>query len=194
MKRSIVAVAALAACASAAAQVPASLTIYGGVDGNVTRITAGSKGSQWQMRDGGMYVTKLGFTGSEDLGGGYRAHFIMESQSSSDTGAAATTNTTNSTSGNTTLGGLTWNRKVTVSLFTPVGEARLGRRPIGDVLSDSDDVRDGGVSQSRSMWRRSASILSVLIESGSPRSCDSSKFRLSAFSSIFNTSSRLRSS
>ncbi|MBC7954826.1 MAG: porin [Cytophagales bacterium] len=127
MKRSIVAVAALAACASAAAQVPASLTIYGGVDGNVTRLTSGSKGSQWQMRDGGMYVTKLGFTGSEDLGGGYRAHFIMESQSSSDTGAAATTNTTNSTNGNTTLGGLTWNRKVTVSLFTPVGEARLGR-------------------------------------------------------------------
>ena len=127
MKRSIVAMAALAACAGAAAQSVNRLTIYGGVDGNVTRVSATGKDALWQMRDGGMYVTKLGFTGMEDLGGGFRAGFVMESQSSSDTGAAATTNTTNSTSGNTTLGGLTWNRKVTVSLYTPLGEARLGR-------------------------------------------------------------------
>ncbi|MBC7994534.1 MAG: porin [Rhizobacter sp.] len=127
MNRSIVALAALAACAGASAQSRDSLTIYGGVDGNVTRVSATGKDALWQMRDGGMYVTKLGFIGSEDLGGGFRAGFVMESQSSSDTGNAATTNTTNSTSGNTTLGGLTWNRKVTVSLHTPLGEARLGR-------------------------------------------------------------------
>ena len=125
MTRSKVALAVLVACAGGAqAQ---SLTIYGGVDGNVTRLTSGGKGSMWQLRDGGMYVTKLGFTGSEDLGGGFRAHFVMESQSSSDTGAAASTNTTNSTAGNTAVGGLTWNRKVTVSLFTPMGEVRFGR-------------------------------------------------------------------
>ncbi len=127
MKRSILALAALAACAGACAQVRNSLTIYGGVDGNVTRISATGKDALWQMRDGGMYVTKLGFTGMEDLGGGLRAGFVMESQSSSDTGGAATTNTTNSTSGNTAPGGLTWNRKLTVSLYTPLGEARLGR-------------------------------------------------------------------
>jgi predicted porin len=126
MKRSVLALAALAACATAA-QAADSVTIYGGVDGNVTRVTAGGKGSIWQLRDGGMYVSKLGFTGIEDLGGGLRANFVLESQSNSDTGAAATTNTNNLYSGSTTAGGLTWNRKATVSLITPYGEARLGR-------------------------------------------------------------------
>ncbi len=127
MKRTILALAALASCAGAWAQSRDSLTIYGGVDGNITRVSATGKDSLWQVRDGGMYVTKLGFIGMEDLGGGFRAGFAMESQSNSDAGTASTTNTTNSTSGNTAPGGLTWNRKITVSLYTPMGEARLGR-------------------------------------------------------------------
>lgn len=129
MKRSMVAVAVAAVCAGAAAQVPSrpGVVIYGGVDGNVTRVNATGRGSIWQVRDGGMYVTKLGFTGMEDLGGGYRAGFVMESQSNSDTGTAVATNTTNSTSGNTAVTGLNWNRKVTVSLYSPYGEVRLGR-------------------------------------------------------------------
>lgn len=130
MKRSVVALAALAACCgSAMAQVPPTpgLVVYGGVDGNVTRAGATGRDSVWQVRDGGMYVTKLGFAGREDLGGGYNASFVMESQASSDTGVGATTNTNNTPSGTTAAGGLVWNRKVTVSVHSPMGEVRFGR-------------------------------------------------------------------
>jgi predicted porin len=104
-----------------------SLTLFGGVDGNVTRVKAQGRGQIWTVRDSGNYVTKLGITGSEDLGGGYRAHFYLESQASSDTGNGVATNTNNLATGSSTGGGLTWNRKSTVSLFTPMGEARFGR-------------------------------------------------------------------
>lgn len=129
MKRSVVALAALAACSSVMAQVPPTpgVVLYGGVDGNVTRASATGRGSLWQVRDGGMYVTKIGFTGREDLGGGYFASFVMEGQASSDTGTAATTNTNNTPAGTTVAGGHTWNRKSTVSLHTPFGEVRFGR-------------------------------------------------------------------
>jgi predicted porin len=133
MKRSVVALAALAACSSVMAQVPPTpgVVMYGGVDGNVTRASATGKEAVWQVRDGGMYVTKLGFTGREDLGGGYFASFVMESQASSDTGVGSSTNTGNTPSSNTvptgTPSGLNWNRKSTVSLHSPFGEVRFGR-------------------------------------------------------------------
>ena len=133
MKRSVVALAALAACSSAMAQVPPTpgVVLYGGVDGNVTRASATGKSAIWQVRDGGMYVTKLGFTGREDLGGGYFASFVMESQASSDTGLGANTNTGNTPATNTPPSGtpssLNWNRKSTVSLHSPLGEVRFGR-------------------------------------------------------------------
>lgn len=127
MKRSILAAAALSACSTASAQGASSVTMFGGVDGNVTRVSADGRGHLWQVRDGGMYVSKIGFTGNEDLGGGFRAHFYLESQSNSDTGVGAATNTTNNFTGSSTAGGLAWNRKATVSLFTPAGEVRFGR-------------------------------------------------------------------
>lgn len=133
MKRSVVALAALAACSSVMAQVPPrpGVVLYGGVDGNVTRASATGKSAIWQVRDGGLYVTKLGFTGREDLGGGYFASFVMESQASSDTGLGASTNTGNTPATNSvptgTPSSLNWNRKSTVSLHTPYGEVRFGR-------------------------------------------------------------------
>jgi predicted porin len=115
------------ASAGAVAQAGSNLTIFGGVDGNITRVRSEGRGSMWQVRDAGNYVTKLGFTGNEDLGGGYRAHFYLESQASSDTGNGVPTNTNNRVTGSTPAGGMTWNRKATVSLFTPLGEVRFGR-------------------------------------------------------------------
>ncbi|WOB05975.1 porin [Piscinibacter gummiphilus] len=121
------AVALAGALAAVGASAQSSVTIFGGVDGNVTRVRSEGRGSMWQVRDAGNYVTKIGFTGNEDLGGGYRAHFYLESQASSDTGNGVPTNTNNRVTGSSTGGGLTWNRKATVSLFTPMGEVRFGR-------------------------------------------------------------------
>jgi predicted porin len=59
--------------------------------------------------------SKLGFRGTEPLGGGYAGRFQMEMSLVPDTG---------------TLGGdgRTWGRMVWVGLTTPVGELRLGRQ------------------------------------------------------------------
>ena len=130
MKRTSAARAAVAlvgTLAAAGVSAQSTVTIFGGVDGNLTRVRSEGRGSMWQVRDAGNYVTKIGFTGNEDLGGGYRAHFYLESQASSDTGNGVPTNTNNRVTGSSTSGGLTWNRKATVSLFTPMGEVRFGR-------------------------------------------------------------------
>ncbi|MET0332878.1 MAG: porin [Rhizobacter sp.] len=123
------ALALLGVCAATCAQAQTAngLTLFGGVDGNVTRAQSEGRGKIWQVRDAGNYVTKIGFTGNEDLGGGFRAHFYLESQASSDTGNGVPTNTNNRVTGASTGTGLTWNRKSTVSLFTPAGEVRFGR-------------------------------------------------------------------
>lgn len=130
MNRSIVAIAAGVTCAACAnlAQAADNVTVYGGVDGNITRVSAEGRGHLWQVRDGGMYSTKLGFRGVEDLGGGYKADFFLESQASSDTGSGVATNSNNYFSGTPSgPSGLNWNRKATVSLHTPAGELRFGR-------------------------------------------------------------------
>ncbi|MET0333812.1 MAG: porin [Rhizobacter sp.] len=116
------------ACAAPLAHAADTVKIYGGMDGNVTRVSAEGRGSVWQVRDGGMYVSKLGFTGMEDLGDGFKAEFVLESQANSDTGTGVATNTNNYFSGTPSgTSGLNWNRKATVGLHTPFGELRFGR-------------------------------------------------------------------
>ncbi|MBI5256216.1 MAG: porin [Burkholderiales bacterium] len=111
---------------SLAATAHAQVTLTGGVDGNITRVRAAGAGKVWQLRDGGMYVTKLTFSGREDMGGGYASAFYFETQAGSDTGDGVPTNSTNLFSGSSGAG-LSFNRKATLSLFTPAGELRLGR-------------------------------------------------------------------
>ncbi|KTT14051.1 hypothetical protein NS331_24055 [Pseudacidovorax intermedius] len=60
--------------------------------------------------------SRLGFRGVEDLGGGLSASFWLESGLKNDQGFGAATG-----------GGLSFNRRSTVSLSGPFGEVRLGR-------------------------------------------------------------------
>lgn len=61
-------------------------------------------------------VNALGFKGTEDIGGGYKASFILEGQFQVDTGAQSGQD------------GRMWGRQAYVGLTTPVGEIRLGRQ------------------------------------------------------------------
>lgn len=115
------------ACLLLAGSAQAQVTLSGGVDGNITRLNAGSAGKVWQLRDGGMYVTKLTLSGREDMGGGYATSFYFESQASSDTGDGIPSNSNNLFTGSSAGGGLAFNRKATLSLFSPAGEVRVGR-------------------------------------------------------------------
>lgn len=111
MKKSlfVLAVAALAA-GSAAAQ--SSVTIFGVVDASARGVKNGSAGSQKQLAAGGLSTSRLGFRGTEDLGGGLSAAFHLEAGISPDTG---------------TTDAKFFGRRSTVSLVGRFGEIRLGR-------------------------------------------------------------------
>lgn len=81
--KSCLALAALGlACAGAAAQ--SSVTIYGNVD---LGLMTGNNDTQNQVYNGGISPSIWGFRGTEDLGGGLKASFNLESHFSADTGA-----------------------------------------------------------------------------------------------------------
>lgn len=127
MKKKIVAVAACTVASLACAQ--SSVTLFGVVDAAVTYTTGSGpvSTSKWQLTNSANTFSRLGFRGTEDLGGGYAAGFWLEAGLQNDTGSGFSTNTNNQASGNTQPGGLTFNRRSTVSFLGPFGEVRLGR-------------------------------------------------------------------
>lgn len=124
MKKSLITLAAIAASYSAFAQ--SSVTLFGVVDATLA-VGHGSVSNKQQLTNSGNTTTRLGFRGTEDLGGGLAAGFWLEAGFSNDDGLGQATNTNNQTSGLTTAGGLTFNRRSTVSLNGAFGEVRLGR-------------------------------------------------------------------
>jgi predicted porin len=92
MKKSLIALAALATVATAA-QAQSSVTIYGVLDAGITRATNanGTNNSNTGLTNGGLSTPRWGFKGAEDLGGGLKAGFTLESEYLTDTGAATTT-------------------------------------------------------------------------------------------------------
>ena len=114
------------------AQAQSSVTIFGIVDGMVQH-GSGSIGSRTRVASGGINSSRLGFRGTEDLGGGLSASFWLEAGYSVDDGLGLGTNTNNQASGNAIAGlnggqGLTFGRRSTVALaHKSWGELRLGR-------------------------------------------------------------------
>jgi len=113
MKKSLLALAVLGAFAGAASA-QSSVTIYGFLDGSLTRPYASE---DKQVADGAFYGggSRLGFRGVEDLGGGYKATFGMEHRLFIDTGTQASATTF-------------WQGYSTVGLVTPFGAVNLGRQ------------------------------------------------------------------
>lgn len=111
MKRSILAVVALASL-STAALAQSSVTLFGVLDVNATHVKNGSAGTTTGLEQGALNTSRIGLRGVEDLGGGLRAGFHLEGQVNPDTG---------------TMTGTFWNRRSTVSLLGNWGELRLGR-------------------------------------------------------------------
>ena len=118
MKKSLIALAVLAASGAAMAQ--SSVTLFGIVDTGVGYIdnggneVAGSTAGQnkYGMTTSGNATSRLGFRGVEDLGGGLKAGFWLEGQIDGDDGNAA---------------GFNFKRRSTLSLMGGFGEVRLGR-------------------------------------------------------------------
>jgi predicted porin len=89
-----------------------SVTLYGTVDLNGRFVKNDNQSRRFSMAQDGVNSSQLGFRGVEDLGGGLRAGFNLLAGVNADSG---------------TSNAKFWNRRATVSLFSPVGELRLGR-------------------------------------------------------------------
>ncbi|PXW96214.1 putative porin [Sphaerotilus hippei] len=115
MKKSLIALALLGSVAGLAqAQ---SVTLYGLVD----VVAHKDKGAGWKMTSGGVNQSRLGVKGSEDLGGGLKANFLLEHGFNLDTG--------------TTAGSAFWGRQAYVSLSGGFGEVKFGK-----IWSAYDDI------------------------------------------------------
>lgn len=156
MKKSLVALAVLAASGASFAQ--SSVTLYGladvwfgsvknelglavaplgtstfGVAGGVTGVAAGSS-TQTKLDSGGVNQSRWGMKGSEDLGGGLKANFVLEQGFALDSGSATA--------------GQAFSRYSYVGFSGGFGEVKLGKTgtPYDDVSGASDAVFDSALS------------------------------------------------
>jgi predicted porin len=161
MKKSLLAVAAIGAFASAA-QAQSSVTVYGILDvgyigGNVRGTSAGvaTKGTYSSIGSSAESTSRLGFRGTEDLGGGMSAFFTLET-------ALQPTNATASTFSNRqTFVGLKDNKIGAISFgtqYTPihsavaVTSANQQNNMVGDAIYPIAPANSGntGVAQATS--------------------------------------------
>ena len=120
MKKSLIALAALAAAGVASAQ--SSVTLFGIVDAAVSHYSVSGGQNFTGLTHSGYNSSRLGFRGTEDLGGGMSASFWLEGGLTNDNGTA---------------GGFNFARKSTISLAGNWGEVRFGRDYTPTFLNDS---------------------------------------------------------
>ena len=106
-------IAAMLITAGGWAHAQSSVTVFGVVDLSAKSVTTGGSTVR-QLATDGLNNSRLGFRAEEDLGGGLRAGVWLEAAVNADTGTIAAT-------------GKFWHRRSTVSLYSPLGELRLGR-------------------------------------------------------------------
>jgi len=120
MKKSLIAMAVMAAAGAASAQ--SSVTLFGIVDAAISRYQVSGGQHVNALSNSGYNSSRLGFRGTEDLGGGLSASFWLEGAIQNDVGYGSAQNP----SGNTSTG-FDFRRRSTVSLAGGWGELRLGR-------------------------------------------------------------------
>jgi general bacterial porin, GBP family len=122
MKKTLLALAAIAASSAALAQ--STVTLYGVVDASVENVK-GNK-SVTRVTSDNLAGSRFGLKGSEDLGGGLKGNFVLESGLKVDTGANG--------------GGTArfFDRSAWLGVAGGFGEVRLGRidTPIGDIAGN----------------------------------------------------------
>lgn len=144
MKKSLIALAVLAASGAAMAQ--SSVTLYGRLDVGIGQATTETTGavpvasvSRTLVTSSALNTTYWGMKGSEDLGGGLKANFDLQSQFAVDTGAAAAT---------------LFERLATVGLSGGFGSVNLGRQYTAyDTLRGAtNNVWDTNVATTGTVW------------------------------------------
>lgn len=131
-----IALASVLACAASSAMAQSAVTVYGKMD--LYLQYGKGAGTQTAIQSGGQSGSRLGFKGSEDLGEGTKALFVLEMGLGADTGAS-------------TQGGLAFGRQSYVGLSSGLGKVTLGRQYtlLYNVIDSFDPYGTGaGSSQS----------------------------------------------
>jgi predicted porin len=129
MKKLAIAAALSAITTVATAQ---SVTVYGIMDTGIQRYDAGAD-TFTRANDNALATSRLGFRGTEDLGGGLRANFQLEGQLNLAGGRVGSTSTADNE---------IFNREAWVGISGGLGEVRIGRQDV----TYAQDI-DTGVSQ-----------------------------------------------
>lgn len=151
MKKSLIALAVLAAAGAASAQ--SSVTLYGlmdvyagavksnspvlNADGKVVNVVSTT---QDKVDSGALNGSRWGIKGSEDLGGGLKAIFNLESGINADNGSAA-------------QGGLLFGRRAVVGLNGDFGTVEVGRNSSAYDSVSSDHAMSGALNGT--LWGQS---------------------------------------
>lgn len=115
MKKYVLATATVFAAFSGLAQAQSTVTLYGLVDDGFSLVTNSGGAHQYSLASGGMQSDRWGLRGTEDLGGGFSALFVLE-------------NGFDVNSGKLGQGGLEFGRQAYVGLSSNYGSALLGRQ------------------------------------------------------------------
>ena len=140
MKKSLIALAVMAAAGAASAQ--SSVQLYGIADVWVGGTKATGTKAVTKVESGGVSGSRWGLKGSEDLGGGLKAIFTLEQGFALDTGVAA--------SG--------FNREASVGVAGNFGEVKLGKvwTAYDDVQNASNPVFDSALTPSAAAFASTA--------------------------------------
>jgi predicted porin len=134
--------------------------VYGLIDASGSHVKPVGGQGRWQLDSGNLQLSFLGVRGSEDLGGGLRAVYKLESYVRVDTGAAGRSESD-----------VFWSREATVGLSGAFGTTVLGRtvsplylatvnfNPFGESFGFSPSTRQyfgsSGVMLGDSRWNNS---------------------------------------
>jgi predicted porin len=126
-----------------------AITPYGMIDMAVVRESGGSAGSVTKLTSGVSAGSRLGFKGTEDLGNGLSALFVLESGFQGDTGALG-------------QGGLLFGRQAYVGLRGGFGSVLVGRQytPEYLVVVFADPFGSGYAADSKNIVATSGNSLS----------------------------------
>jgi predicted porin len=143
MKKSLIALAVLAASGAAMAQ--SSVTVYGIADIWFGSTKSLGESRQTVLDSGGVSGSRFGFKGSEDLGGGLKANFLLEQGFNLDKGTASDATKA-------------FNRQAYVGLSGGFGEVKLGNvyTAYDDISGATNGAFDSILSANNGVFRSTA--------------------------------------
>ena len=155
MKKSLLALAVLGAFAGVASA-QSNVKIYGVVDLGISNDNnGGAAGSVTRMDSGLLNGSRLGFMGTEDLGGGLSANFQLENGFSADTGTLA-------------QGGRLFGRHAWAGIAGGFGAVKLGRQmtPVYANVATYDPFVDALAGDAGRLFNHSGSRTDNMITYG----------------------------